>query len=189
VELNNDSERVEIYTYGLELILSTILTICLIVSVSLLLGLLSESIIFMAFFAVLRMFAGGYHAPTYLNCLFMFTVLCFGTIYVAIFLTDNLYNPVVLILFILCLSIVIIFFLAPVSSESKPLSTEEVKRYQKNSRMIVVSLAIITVIIFVIILNQINCAFVSSGALLIEALTLLPFFNKEGTKDFGKIKE
>ena len=62
------SEKEEIYVYGLELILSTCAGFF---SILLLSGFWKEvmsGIVFICFFAPLRMFAGGYHANTYRKC-------------------------------------------------------------------------------------------------------------------------
>ena len=67
-------DETEIYQYGLEMILSTILN-CMIV---LLLGALMNeplaAVIFFIIFALVRSSSGGYHADTYLKCNSIFAV-------------------------------------------------------------------------------------------------------------------
>lgn len=61
-------EKKKIYQYGFEVIYSTGLGLGSILCLGALLGAVPETLIFLAYFIVIRLFAGGYHAPTYGGC-------------------------------------------------------------------------------------------------------------------------
>ena len=64
----SERRKEAVYTYGIEIILSTMIGISSILIVS---GLLHEfklGVIFLLVFAPLRVFTGGYHAVTYFRC-------------------------------------------------------------------------------------------------------------------------
>ena len=58
----------EVYEYGLTLLIGTIGKIIGFIIIGVLTGLLKEILVFIIFFSGLRLQAGGYHAKTALNC-------------------------------------------------------------------------------------------------------------------------
>ena len=67
-------DDMEIYEYGLELLLSSILQIIAVLLISVVVGKLLVTIMFLLAFCTLRTFAGGYHAETHFRC---FIILLF----------------------------------------------------------------------------------------------------------------
>ncbi len=63
-----DSYPMEVYIYGIELVVSSLIGICIVLTAGILTGYLIESLIFMAGLSAIRFFSGGYHADTYLKC-------------------------------------------------------------------------------------------------------------------------
>src|SRR5690606_22865170 len=63
-----NEEDMEVYEYGLTLLIGTISKIIGFIIIGLLTGLLMEILVFIIFFSGLRLQAGGYHAKTVLNC-------------------------------------------------------------------------------------------------------------------------
>lgn len=72
-----DTELLEVYKYGIEITISSLLNIFWIIAASLVLSDVISGIIFLAVFISLRSFVGGYHAKTYFMCnaLFLLTYL------------------------------------------------------------------------------------------------------------------
>lgn len=56
---------IDIYQYGIEITISSLLNIALIVIVSLITNSLFSGLIFLSTFILLRQFTGGYHAESY----------------------------------------------------------------------------------------------------------------------------
>ncbi len=58
----------DIYQYGIEITLSSVMNIVLVIGFSLILGDITAGILFLLIFIFVRSFTGGYHAPTYFRC-------------------------------------------------------------------------------------------------------------------------
>ena len=63
-----DPSKKAIYEYGIQLSLSTLASMCSIVLLGLLFKNPASAFIFLGVFFFLRLFSGGYHAPTYTRC-------------------------------------------------------------------------------------------------------------------------
>lgn len=61
-------KHLDIYVYGLELLLSSLFSVSIILIIGCFLGQLIKTICFLFLFICLRSFTGGYHANTYLVC-------------------------------------------------------------------------------------------------------------------------
>ena len=122
-----------IYKYGFQLSLSTAASMCSIVLLGAVLGNISSALLFLGIFFFLRLFTGGYHAPTYARC-FLLT----NTVYLAVYgLSQGLvYFRLFFFLPVIALaSCVIIVLLAPIRNRNHPLSETT---YAKNRRTAIV---------------------------------------------------
>lgn len=126
------AEQAPIYAYGVELILATILNTVVILSIGIFMGRFLETVLFLLTFAVIRSFAGGYHADTHLKCLL---------ILVAVFLVNMLLLSLIPEKYILVVTIsvalaglLLIFFYAPVDHENKKFDEGEGHKYKIKSR-------------------------------------------------------
>ncbi len=61
-------DEIDIYIYGLQLIISSILGISIILFFGIISERLTDSLIFLFCFIILRQYSGGYHANSYLKC-------------------------------------------------------------------------------------------------------------------------
>lgn len=77
-----DSYPMEIYTYGIELILSSLIGTVLVIASGIIFNLFFESIIFSLALSGIRFFSGGYHAKTYLKCNIIYFLSYFFTMIV-----------------------------------------------------------------------------------------------------------
>lgn len=122
-----DSELFEIYKYGVEITISTMLNIALIIAASVAVSDILSGVIFLAIFISIRSFVGGYHAKTYFMCnaIFVLTYLVvFGVNYLAlIFIENDLLTKLLTSLILLGLIPIIAF--APVKNPNKPLSDKQ----------------------------------------------------------------
>lgn len=121
-----DEEYEEVYVYGLELILSFMIS----TSIVLVIGILFEQIIstltFLATFILIRQYTGGYHANSYIMCKFC-TVLSYS---VSILLA-NIF-PVSRLMFLVLLTIgcLIIWLFGPIENKHKPLTDQEKRKHK-----------------------------------------------------------
>ena len=132
-----DPSKKAIYEYGIQLSLSTLASMCSIVLLGLLFKNPASAFIFLGVFFFLRLFSGGYHAPTYTRC-FLLT----NSVYLTVVGTSywivhfQLYHllPVIVVA-----SYVVVMVLSPIRNKHHPLSE---KTYRKNRKIAVVLAAI-----------------------------------------------
>lgn len=129
------AEDAEIYIYGINQILVSILNISSALIIGMIFGVFLEVAVFMVAYIPLRTFAGGYHAKTPLRCymlsVIMLTVVSLGLKYLS--LTEWVYYAVDV------LAIIIICIFSPVEDKNKPLDEIECKVYKKRAVLIVIA--------------------------------------------------
>ena len=109
-----DEEKKEIYIYGIELLVSSLIGAVLILGIS--------------------QYTGGYHADTYVRCNAAFVLTYLLTVGIWIFC--RVHDLKVAVWFILLGAYIIMAVLAPVENKNKPLDDEEVKKYKWKSIVI-----------------------------------------------------
>ena len=135
-KLISDYDR-DIYEYGFELILSSVINIVVILISGILVGRLPESIVLLLIVIPLQSCGGGYHAKTHLRC---FLIMYIGWCAVIKIL------PYVNELAVLCIAIAslsVIFALAPIIHENVTMSAERFRKMKMFVRRIAVSDVII----------------------------------------------
>ncbi len=68
-ELNENNEKRRVYYYGFQIVLGGIVKIVLLVLITLLAGIFTETMTMLAFYSLFRLVAGGYHMDDYTNCM------------------------------------------------------------------------------------------------------------------------
>ena len=121
--------------YGIQQLLTLILNIVSFFIIGIIFHVILPTILFLLFYAILRIYAGGYHAKTPIRC-YLFSnviVILFAIIFQHLPMTHIGCSIFTLIcaVFILCFS--------PVGCKNKPLSEKEKKHYR--TRSIIVLLA------------------------------------------------
>ena len=61
-------DEIDIYIYGLQLIISSIIGISIILVAGIIFERFKDSLIFLFIFIIMRQYSGGYHADSYLKC-------------------------------------------------------------------------------------------------------------------------
>jgi accessory gene regulator B len=123
-----DIEYIEIYQYGFEQIISTLISIITVILIGLLTGDILLPFIFLAFFIPLRFFAGGYHEDSYLRFYIGFVLIFLVELY--IIYKNILSNNASISVALTIISIIIISFLSPVEDKNKPLTDSAKKRHK-----------------------------------------------------------
>lgn len=121
----------ESYQYGMELLLSTLLNFMLMVMISI--CAIKIPMVFLPYTIVyvpLRMMAGGYHADCHWKCVFYTQGTFIGAIWMVEFMAKQ---TMLLVMSGLLISILAIWFLAPIEAENKPLSRDEWKKERGNT--------------------------------------------------------
>lgn len=139
-----DEDMSDIYKYGIEITISSILNFALIFIASAIIGDFLSGVVFLATFILLRSYCGGYHADTYFKCntVFVFT-------YILIILISRAsisYISFNLSIWgaILLLSFVPILLYSPVKNIHKVLTESQCKRCRLISIVVYFMLSLIS---------------------------------------------
>ncbi len=129
-----DPELFEVYKYGIEITISTLLNIFWIIAASMVLSDVFSGMIFLAVFISLRSFVGGYHAKTYFMCNALFLLTYLLVYYISsiavVFVEEELLSRFLTI--IILLGIIPIIAFAPVQHKNKPLSEKKIAGIPNN---------------------------------------------------------
>jgi accessory gene regulator B len=117
----------DIYSYGLELLISTVMNILALLALGLIFGRLAETAVVLAVMLPMQSFAGGYHANTHLKC---FLIMIIGW-FPVMWMIDSLSGKGAAV--VSCAAITVILRLAPVRHVNVPMSGERVKRMKLYS--------------------------------------------------------
>ena len=141
---NYDDIKLKEIEYGLVSIYLMISKLIIIFSISLLLGIFKEMIIYMLIYNILRMPSFGLHATKSWICLLSSTILFIGIPYLCIFLSI----PMVIKIIIGILGILFMFKNAPADTKKKPIVS---KKRRQTYKFISTLLTIIFVVLSIII--------------------------------------
>lgn len=138
-----DAELEDVYRYGIEITISSVLNILLVMAASVLLGNPLSGLSYLVSLILLKSFCGGYHANSYFKCnslMVMFYIISFlGAKLLAYWnLTDFRLMSILLMLAFLP-----IYAYAPVKNKHKPLSERKAKRCRVLSIIIYIFLSLL----------------------------------------------
>lgn len=156
-------ENKEIIVYGIDALLSTLINVILVLGLGLVLGLFLPTVVFLISFAVLRVFAGGYHAKTRIGCTASFLTMYLTGMALYRYTPEMLVKPAAIILAVVaCVSV---FILAPAEHPNRPYQGNEYQIFKNISR-IIVSLQTLVVIAGTFFMGFMNLAYCISLAML-----------------------
>lgn len=135
-----EEKNLPVYSYGFEIIISTMVGVVLVLLIGLLTSSLVDAIFFYCLFVGLRFFTGGYHADTHLRCK-LTLVLCYLLMLVMERALEPIYTPF-LNMGIQIFYMIIVFLLAPVEHLNAPMTDEETKK----NRMIAIVMAFVMLV-------------------------------------------
>ncbi len=145
-EVVNQDEK-DIYKYGYEILISSIIGILLVLILGLITNSLIVSMIFIAVFCSLRFKCGGYHADSYVACNLVFT-----TVFIIVLLIEKFSEKVLIssaILFMIYLmGFLVMYMYAPVENRNKPLDEDEKKKGRRESYILYIVWSVIAGILY-----------------------------------------
>lgn len=115
--ISSDKEVQDFYRYGIEISISSLLNIILVLDIGLLIHHVTESVIFLSLFILVRSFTGGYHADTYFRCNLLMCVTFILTVFVNNITSDKITLPMAIGL--ACLTEITVFLLGPIENKNK----------------------------------------------------------------------
>ena len=137
-------ERKNVYAYGLELLLASVLGVALLIILSMLLKKPFMWILYLLAFIPFRLNAGGYHAKSHFRC-----IVTFSSLYAALIIISHLIPPVrffPFIISVLCIILVLIF--APIETINNPLNAGRTHICRRNSIILSVFNLVLSVIAY-----------------------------------------
>lgn len=152
-----EKERASLYSFGMEQGLRTSLEMVLMLVTGVVLGLFWQGAVMMAVFCLIRVYAGGYHAKTPMQCAvkswLMFTAFLLWMRFCPSF-------PLVRLSIIAVVGICLLF-VCPLPDEHKPLQDYEIPKYRKRSLLIYLVEVVLYIIGYVVeadsLLRSIAC--------------------------------
>lgn len=157
-------EMKDVYQYGIEITISSILNATLVLLCSLLLSDIFAGLTYLFIFVFLRSFTGGYHATTYFRCNL--------TIVITFLITFILYKiityyevPLFVCEAVALVNLIPIIIFSPVPNKHKSLTDAQKKRSYKLSLLIASVLSLIGLILFTLE--------ITIGAMIIITVTMV----------------
>lgn len=170
LRLNSSDNETEIYAYSIEVLISLFINLIILSFTAFILKKTVELITFIVFFSGLRIFAGGYHAKTHIECISLSLCLFVVSALSSTYLME--YGKVILITGIL-FSVIMVFILSPSESENKPLSKKARKKYKTISRIMVIVLSVTAICLYFAKEATANIYITAAVAMSVESVSLL----------------
>lgn len=142
----------EIVRYGLEIMITKMIFAVSIAVVGLLMKSFFKGVVFTAAYSLIRQYGGGSHAKTRIMC-YIRSILTF--IAALVIIKAAVYMPVLVVpLSVLSvISVVYIFFAAPIDSENKRLDSDEIRVFGRKARIMASLMLLISVLLLLLKLN------------------------------------
>lgn len=146
------SDLTDVYVYGLEVLISSLLSTMFILIAGAIWGRFIETICFLIVFIGLRSFTGGFHANTYWLC----TALTLSIYGIVMLLSINVMIPGIVYWSLLPIGIIVLLVKSPVRNPNKHLTDKESSRHK------LVSIVLFIAMMFVGLLMLNRLAIISS---------------------------
>ena len=164
----------EFYIYGMEILISTIFNTLLVVGIALILDINIEVLLYSIFFIPLRVFSGGAHANSHKKCILTFIFLML----LSIFISNYICKLNFFIFILLTISFILVFKYAALNKLD---CSKEIKH--KFISKIIITFDIFVLLIWNLIFSEIKLYIsISTLAIFIQSISLLPILNKERIK-------
>lgn len=167
-------EDKDVYYYGLQLIVSTIIKGMGLMIMALLFDKAIEALIFIAAFGILRINAGGFHLDTYFKCFIVTSASMMLCIWLGSVIPLSLVSYI--IISTLAITALIIIRYAPVDNPNRPLNANEHKKFRIRSIYTIMIMAIIIIALYYVKNELYSYTCIASLAIMFEGITLLPIW-------------
>lgn len=131
-----DEEDKDLYVYGFQQGFILLINTITVILIGFVFNMVWQSIVFLVTYSVLRAYAGGYHASTQLRC-YLFST---GMIILVLYTLSQIPRNGFICFGITTVSSIIIFMLAPVEDQNKPLSKLEQTVFKERTNCIMLIL-------------------------------------------------
>ncbi|MEG1362977.1 MAG: accessory gene regulator B family protein [Clostridia bacterium] len=143
-----DQDQKDIMTFGVTRILEDIPKFIIVTVLCYFLNILKEAGIVLIITAIYKIFIGGAHARTNLECLFFSIIYFILPVLTAIYIPVSIVAQYILIIFTIMFSLYVIITKAPADTEEIPIINKKRRKLLKNIAFISLLMIIIYVIFF-----------------------------------------
>lgn len=127
-------EKCEICSFGLELILATLINAALVTTASLALGVFPQTVLMLIPFMLVRGNAGGFHAKTHIGCMAVFTTVYIIGALILQFVPPEVARVAQFIL--LPAAALVILFIGALPHKNRPVSSRELAHFKVKARLL-----------------------------------------------------
>lgn len=183
--LKENHNKRAVYYYGFYIIIGSLVKGTILISLSLLLGVIIPALLTVLVLGSLRMFAGGFHFDTYGKCLFVSLVLVLSAALISKYTYSywNIASIAVFLFFIFTFSLFMLIKYAPKDTPTKPIT--EPAAIRKYKRLSIAYLGILLILCCVLVLFNLKMYVIAIGfGILLEIFTITP----AGHSFFSSIK-
>lgn len=187
--LNENHNKRSVYYYGFYIVFSTLVKGIILISLSLLLGIMLPALLTVIVFGSLRMLAGGYHFDSYGKCLLVSLALIITAALISQY-TYSYWSIASMVLFLIpafAFSFYLLIKYAPKDTPTKPITDPAAIR--KFKRLSIAYLGVLLILCCVLVFFNLKMHVISiCFGILLEVFTITPsghrFFNiiKAGLK-------
>lgn len=122
---SDDEYPIEVYVYGIELIISSLIGELIVFCLGLLLGKLIETIIYILLIKYIRIYSGGFHAKTYIVCNMVFISSYLLSVLISHCLCNVPEGIIIMLMLVTTLvTVLAMLTLAPIENVNKPIPVE-----------------------------------------------------------------
>lgn len=153
LELGFDNDRKEVIAYGMFALFHTMLSIVFVIVFGVILGVGLEAFVISLVVSILRKYSGGVHASSPEICTFMGTIIVIViAVLIPFAITQSINLMIVIILGVITFaySYYLIYKLAPVDSDAKPIRTERKRKRMKKGSILVLGFYMLMVVLNII---------------------------------------
>ena len=130
-----DKKDRELYVFGIQTMAILLLNIFTALFIGCMFHMFVPAVVYLIAFAVIRTYAGGYHAGNYVSC-YVLSCLILCVIFFILQSQTSWLMPVTL--FLLCTAILVIWMKAPLADDNRPLNEEQTRKARIKTRKILV---------------------------------------------------
>lgn len=142
---NIQEKYIELYAKAMEVALAMGVNLVTGLLIGYFCGMWWHCITLLIAFIPLRSYAGGYHARGYISCYFeSCALLTAALLFIKYYIIEK--NITVRIWQLFLISVIVIFLLAPLADENKPISEKEAKVFKRRTRIILIAETLLVVI-------------------------------------------
>ncbi len=141
---NITEDEIEVYKYGIEITISSLLNIIIILILSLIFNNVISGLCFLFCFILLRQFTGGYHAESYFKCNLALAISYLCVLFAGNFIVKL---PLSLVEGLLIIGLIIVTIFSPVNNKHKPLTAPKKIVCKRISIIIYSSLTVISIVL------------------------------------------